>query len=147
MANSLSQHLKPLHYFRLGKSTELPDLSHYSPFKAVISAEEAPTADRQREISRWLVAAGCRYVLACGENCGSWCDSVREANLAVYDIDTMDERDFVMTTGHPHESLRAVFWYAKKMAKHPKMALENCVVLHLGNQNRAAEYELIYRRA
>ena len=87
-------------------STELPDVSHHSPFKAVICIEDAPSAERRSEICEWLVAMGCRYVVACGEDCDSWRDSVRQANLAIHDIDTMDDRDFVMATTHPHESLR-----------------------------------------
>ncbi len=147
MASWKSNRHKELHYLHIGHSAELPDISHHAPFKAVVCVEDAPGIEKQREISEWLVTTGCRYVVACGKDCGSWCDSVRKANLAMHDIDTMDERDFVMTTGHPHEPLRAVFRYAKNAAKHPKMKLESCVVLHLGEQNRSAEYELIYRRA
>jgi len=147
MAKWRSGSQKALHYLLVHRSTELPDITHHAPFKAVICVEEAPTPDRQREISEWLVAMGCRYVMTLGENCEAWCDSVRKANLARHDIGTMDECDFVMTTGHPNESLRVVFWYAKKAAKHPKMKLSECVVLHLADRNRAAEYEMIYRRA
>ena len=147
MASWKSNRHEELHYLHLRHSAELPDISRHAPFKAVICVEDTPNLERQHEISEWLVEMGCRYVVTCGEDSASWCDSVRKANLAIYDIDTMDERDFGMTTGHPHEPLRAVFWYAKKMAKHPKMKLDSCIVLHLGEQNRAAEYELIYRRA
>lgn len=136
-----------MRYINIDRSTVLPDISNLAPFKAVVSIEEPPSKERQAEISSWLVDMGCRYVMSCGEGCDSWCDSVRHANLEVFDLDAMDSRDFVMTTGHRHESLRAVFWFSKKAAKHPKVKLKECVVLHLASRHRLAEYEMIYRRA
>ena len=136
-----------MRYINIHRLTELPDISALAPFKAVISAEEPATAARQAQISKWLVEMGCKYAMCCGEYCESWRRSVREANLEICDLDTMHARDFVMTTEHRYESLKAVFWYSKKAAKHPEVETRECVVLHLGSGERSAEYQSIYHRA
>lgn len=136
-----------MRYINIQRLTELPDISSLAPFKAVISTEAPTDRQRQKEISTWLVRMGCRYVISRGENCESWCQSVRQANLAAFDIDNMHARDFVMTTVHRRESLKAVFWFAKKAAKHPEVDLVRCVVLHVANGNRMAEYQAVYQRA
>jgi hypothetical protein len=58
----------------------------------------------------------------------------------------MSARDFVMTTGQRYESLQAVFWFAKRVAKHPEVQFKECVVLHLANGDRSLEYQGIYQR-
>lgn len=134
-------------YININRLTTLPDISSLAPFKAVLSIEEAVGEERQREISTWLVSVGCRYVMSRGEGCESWTTSVRRANLEAFDIDTMDPADFVMATDHHRESLKSVFWYAKKIAKHPAVELGNCVLLHLGGGDRSSEYHSLYHRA
>lgn len=136
-----------MRYINIHRLTELPDISNLAPFKAVVSIEEPVSEQRQAEISTWLVEMGCRYVMSCGESCESWSDSVRRANLEVFDIDNMSAQDFVMTTGHRYESIKAVFWFAKRFAKHPEIKFKECVVLHLANGDRSAEYLGTYQRA
>jgi len=134
-------------YFNITQSTELPDVSRFAPFKAVVTVEEPVTWHRQEEISLWLVRMGCRYLMSCGEGCESWRDSVRQANLKLFDIDNLGPRDFVMTTAHPHEHLRAVFWYAKKFAKHPEVRFDDLLVIHIAATDRSTEYLAIHHRA
>lgn len=136
-----------MRYIHVHCLTELPDISGLAPFKAILSAEETVNPQRMEEVSTWLVEMGCRYVMSRGEGCDSWCGAVRCANLKAFDLDTMSARDFVMTTRHRHESLKAVFWYAKRMAKHPVIEFTDCVVLHFGAGNRSTEYQSIYHRA
>lgn len=136
-----------MRYIHVHRLTELPDISGLAPFKAILSVEEMVSPQRMEEVSTWLIEMGCRYVMCRGEGCDSWCDAVRYANLEIFDLDTMSVRDFVMTTGHHHESLKAVFWYAKRMARHPMIELTNCVVLHFGAGSRSTEYQSIYHRA
>ena len=136
-----------MRYINIHRLTELPDISSLAPFKAVITIDEPVTQERQEEISAWLVNMGCRYVMTRGENCNSWSQSVRKANLEVFDLDTMSAQDFVMTTGHRYESLKAIFWYAKKYAKHPEITFKECVVLHLASGERSNEYRSIFHRA
>lgn len=136
-----------MRYLHLHRLAELPDISGHAPFKAVICTEDTVSAQRMEEVSAWLVEMGCRYVMSRGKYSDSWCEAVRRANLETFDIDTMSARDFVMTTGHRHESLRTVFWYAKRMAKHPELEFEECVVLDFGARSRSAEYQGAYLRA
>lgn len=94
----------------------MPDISGLAPFKTILSAEETVSPQRMEEVSTWLIEMGCRYVMCRGEGCDAWCDAVRCANPEIFDLGTMNAKDFVMTTGHRDESLKAVFWYAKRMA-------------------------------
>ena len=56
-------------------------------------------------------------------------------------------KGMVMATEHPSESLKSVFWYAKKFARHPEVELRDCVLLQLGGGDRSSEYHSIYHRA
>jgi len=136
-----------MRYIRIDPNGELPDLSHLDPFKVVLVEETTFDAVRRAAVSLWLVRCGCRYVIACGEGSQRWCAAVREANLRLFDVERLEARDFVMTTSHPHESPRAVLWYAKRAAHHPEVRFEDTVVLHLSSRDRAAEFEVMFRRA
>jgi len=136
-----------MRYLRIAPGGELPDISHLAPFKAMVSLESAVGAQRRDEICRWLVAMGCRYVIAVGEDSDAWPGLVRAANLARTSVDALDAADFVMVTSHPHESPRAVMSFAKRAARHPEFVLEGLVVIHFAARDRAGEYEVMYRRA
>ena len=136
-----------MRYIQVNRLTELPDISAYAPFKVVLAVEEPVSAERQKEISTWLVEMGCRYVMSCGEQCDSWSTSVRAANLAMFDLETMSAKNFVMTTSHSREPLRSVFWYAKNSARHPELTFDDCVVLHLAGRDRSVEYKGIYEKS
>ncbi len=136
-----------MRYINIHRLTQLPDVSQVAPFKTVIAVEQAVSKERQAEISTWLVNMGCRYVMACGENCDSWTKSIRQANLMVFDLGSMGAEDFVMATAHRYESLRAVFWYAKNVAKHPEIEFKECVVLHLANGEQSDKFQSMFQRA
>ena len=85
--------------------------------------------------------------MVCGENSTAWEGSVRQANLEQTDIETMTPDQFVMITDHQDERLRAVFWHAKKHAKHTHAKLQEVVVLHISNENRAVDYLSIFNKA
>lgn len=136
-----------MRYVNINEECVLPDISDYAPFKAVMTIEQPVSAQRQAEISRWLIDMGCRYLMSCGEGCESWCDSVREENLKNLDVDTMRARDIVMTTSHFREPLRSVFWYAKTVARHPEFTLEHFLVIHLAERDRSTEYQAIYQKS
>ncbi|MDX1513718.1 MAG: hypothetical protein R3174_08235 [Gammaproteobacteria bacterium] len=125
----------------------LPDISSHGPFKAVMSIEQSVSADRQAEISSWLVEMGCRYVMACGKDSDSWCESIRAANRRTLDVDHLEARDIVMTTSHVREPMRSVFWFAKKVANHPEVAFESFFVIHLAERDRSTEFTAIYEKA
>ena len=139
--------LTTMRYMHIPQGTELPDISACAPFKAVIVADHRVSPQRRAEISAWLVEMGCRYVMSYGENCESWGDSVRRANLELFDLDSMSPRDFVMTTSHSTEPIRWVVWYAKKMANHPENAFKELVILHLADHERSGEFQVMYQKA
>ena len=136
-----------MRYMHISREAELPDISACAPFKALIVADHPVSEQRRADISAWLVEMGCRYVISCGESCDSWLDSVRRANLEAFDIDSMSARDFVMTTSHATEPIRWVLWYAKKMANHPENTFKELVMLHLADENRSGEFQVLYQKA
>lgn len=136
-----------MRYIQLEPDAQLPDLSDTGPFKIVIAVEDAVSQVRQNEICAWAVEMGCRYVMVCGKGCESWCDAVRAANLAAFEASDLKPEDFVMATSHANESLKSVFWFAKKAANHPEVMFKELVVLHLGERDRSLQYKHIYQRA
>lgn len=136
-----------MEYVQIDKQRTLPDIGRFAPFKAVLAIEDRVDSTRQAEIGEWLVGMGARYVMVCGEDCQSWADAVRAANLCLVDIDSMQPEQFVMITVHHGERLRGVFWHAKKHARHTHVDLQNTLVIHLGEQNRSIEYLSIFDKA
>jgi hypothetical protein len=133
-------------YLLLTTSTELPDISALHPFKAVVIVEDTVTPDRQAEISQWLVDEGCLYMMAWGEACRSWEESVDLANLETFDFGEIPDDRLIVTTWHADESLKDVFWFAKHTAMHPCFPLNKTVLLHLAPMapmaSKAREKEL-----
>lgn len=126
-------------YVQLTSATALPSLSYLRPFKAVVIVEDAVTPNRQTEISQWLVETGCLYMMAWGEACDSWKDSVDLANRETYDSEEIPDDRVIITTWHADETLKDVFWYAKHTAMHPCCPLDNTVLLHLAPETREQE--------
>jgi hypothetical protein len=136
-----------MRYINVNQEAELPDISRFAPFKAVVAVEDRVGRDRQAEISAWLVEMGCRYVMSCGDDCDSWSETVRNANLKGMTIGDLEARDFVMVTAHPREPLKTVFWFAKNAARHPEVAFREFLVIHLAETGRAGEYEAVFQKA
>ena len=136
-----------MHYIQITPEGALPDVSRHAPFMAVIAPEEKLEDARQAEIARWLVDSGARYVLVCGPSASRWKEAVRAANLAAFDIDSMQPEDFVMITAHAHESLRGIYWHAKKHARHTHHELKNLLTIHISLENRAAAYAAQHSKA
>jgi hypothetical protein len=120
------------------------DLSMQSPFKALVIAEDTAPKEFKAELSRWLVSAGCLYMMAWGEDCRAWQDAVNLANLQAYNFGAIPDDALVITTSHPDELLSDVFWFAKYTAMHPCASLENVVLLHLSADKREAELTTKY---
>ncbi|MCP4080405.1 MAG: hypothetical protein GY743_09160 [Planctomycetaceae bacterium] len=93
--------------------------------------EDVVGADRQAEISKWLVESGCLYMMAWGNDCGSWDTSVDIANLEEFDDAEIPDNRLVMTTWHPQETVAEVFWFCKNCAFHPTVDISNDMILHL----------------
>lgn len=136
-----------MRYINITRSADLPDISSFAPFKAILAVEDPVDRERQIEISNWLVAMGCRYVMPCGKGSESWCETVRDANTKAFDPETLEARDFVMTTSHTGESLKSVFWFSKNAANHPEVVFTGTVVIHLAETDRSVEYQAAYQKA
>lgn len=136
-----------MEYIQLNDDNPLPDLSRLAPFKAVIALENPVGTDRQHDICDWLVNAGCKYVMICGEHCDGWQQKLREINLKQIDLENLKPEEFVMITTHEGEGLRSVFWHAKKHAHHTHVKITNMVTVHIGNQNRSTNYLAIFQKA
>lgn len=140
-------HKTPPTYLQLRPEGELPQLDRLAPFIAVLAVDEIVPEMWQWEVSRWLVASGCRYLLAWGKNCDSWAESVDDANLEAFDYEDIPADKVVMTTTHEDEELEEVFWFAKNRARHPALALGTTVVLHIAERGRRDEFEALYAKA
>ena len=134
-------------YFLITDQNDLPAIDQYAPFKAVLAIEEPVSEARQTEIANWLIEAGGKYIMVCGEDCKSWEPPIRQANLNKVDLETMKPEEFVMITTHEHEKLRHVFWHAQKQAYHSHVKFDNILTIHLGSQNRSVEYFTIFDKA
>ena len=138
---------KILTYLQLPPGSEAPALEHLSPFLAIVLAEEEVTELWQAEISRWLVASGCRYLLAWGRDCEAWHDMVEDAALKAFDYEDVPEEHKVIATWHEDEDREEVFWFAKHRASHPGHSFKATVILDISARNRKDEIEAEYANA
>jgi hypothetical protein len=136
-----------LEYLRIEPRAKLPDIAAAKPFRAVVAIEESVAVEWQIAVSEWLVASGCLYMMAWGTECSSWDDSVDAAALEESGYHDIPEKRFVMTTWHEKETLAEVFWYSKNCANHPKVDLPNTLLVHIGGQEREAEFLRSYEAA
>ena len=111
--------------------SQLPTIGQLGPFKAVLVLEQAVAQDWQDQVSEWLVRSGCLYMMAWGEECSSWDDSVDWANITVTGLDDIPDDQFVMTTWHDDEPLAETFWFAGWTAHHPTVSLEDVIIIHI----------------
>ncbi len=133
-----------MRYIQLNTISDLSDLHLNRPFKAVVIINKAISNEFRNTVSDWLVQKGCLYMMAWGEDCSAWDDSVDEANLEAFSFEDIPEDSSVMTTWHEDESLSEVFWYCKNCAEHPAIKIDNTILLHVSSQNKcetmSAEY-------
>lgn len=86
-------------------------------------------------------------MMAWGDDCGSWDDSVDMANLEAFDFGDIPDDDDVMTTWHENDSLKETFRFAKALARHPTVELSNVLILHVGAGDKKARLDAIYQKA
>lgn len=98
---------------------------------------ETETADDWRHtVSRWLIDAGCLYMMAWGRSCSAWDDSVDLANLERFDFNDIPDDQAVMTTWHASETLDEVFCFAHHCAHHDHTELEGPLILDISPKAR-----------
>jgi hypothetical protein len=137
---------KNLRYLHLTPGAALPEL-HLPPFIAIVLADDEVPETWMWDASRWLVAAGCRYLLAWGKACEAWNEAVDEAFQEAVDYDDVAPERQVLTASFEDEDMEEVFWFARHRAAHPGGALNATLVLHLAPASRKDEIEALYAQA
>ena len=119
------------------------------PFKALILIERDVTPDLRMEVSRALVAAGCRYTLAWGRACSLWDDAVDLADRERFGGAEIPDDRFVMTTWHEGATLADVMWSARHVATetYDGQPLDRLLVLDLGDAPREAAIRALHDAA
>ena len=110
------------------------------PFRAIVIIEQTVS-------NEWLVRAGCLYMLAWGQDCSAWDDSVDYANIAAFEYEDIPGDKFVMTTWHDKQPLSEVLWFASHCASHDAVQLAYTLILHIAPNAREAELMAAYRAA
>lgn len=103
---------------------------------ALFVADPSITDAEQMDISRQIVAAGCRYAVCAGLKCSEWDNSIDLAYLETNpNFDPPDET-FVMTTWHEHDSVAEVLEFALTWTNFDDHTFEHVLVLVLGEDAR-----------
>nr|CAS02490.1 putative integron gene cassette protein [uncultured bacterium] len=127
-------------YLHLAPGTAPPALVQ-QPTRVVVVLDQPVEPEWQHLASRWLIEAGCLYMLAWGPSYSSWDDSVDLANLEAFDYTDIPEESDAMTTWHADEPVEECMWFAKNCAMHSVAHLERTIILHIGPAAR--EHELV----
>ena len=136
------------HYVRVAPGEQLPDISAFAPFKAVVVLEADYSEGWQTEVSRWLVASGCRCMMAWGPNCSDWDTSVDWADIEARNYEE-DDSKFVMTTWHDDQTLEDVFWQVQFIANfsYDDVELTDAVIVHISGDGREAEFLELFEQS
>ena len=136
-----------IRYLHLTPDSDLPALEGLSSFKAVLVIEAEVPEMTMWETSRWLVASGCRYALAWGDQCEAWREAIEDASLEASDYDDVPDDELVVTTAHEDEELGEAFWFARHRAVHPAHELRETLIVHIADAPRRDEIEAEYNDA
>jgi hypothetical protein len=118
-------------YLHISPNGALPDVTYLSPFRAVVIIDSAVTSEWRAKVSDWLVRSGCLYMMAWGQDCTLWDDSVDFANLEQFKYGDIPIDQDVFTTWHTNEPLSDAFYFCKHHARHPAVDLQRNVLLHI----------------
>ena len=141
--------MEAIRYVRISEGQLLPPLNDLRPFRTVVVLNSSYSEDWQFEVSDWLVAEGCMYMMAWGPDSTKWDDSVDYAVRKANPGDETPDDKFVMTTWHPEETLEDVFWYCQFCAgvSYNDVALDRTVILDISNEDREAELLALFERS
>ena len=126
-------------YLQLIADAPIPALPRLQAFSAVIISEAEVSAEWQNKVSAKLIAAGCRFMLAWGNQASSWSDAVDSALLAAHDFGKIAPHDRTYTTWHDNESLDEVFAFCKHSVEHPWGRIDEVLLLHIGAEDKSIE--------
>ncbi|WP_299774942.1 hypothetical protein [uncultured Tateyamaria sp.] len=102
-----------LHYLHVPTDTPVIFPLELDVFRCLLILDRTVSDEFQWELSKQLVAEGCLYAMAWGENCSSWDDSIDDANILEFVDHQIPAKRYVMTTWHPNETLEEALRYAK----------------------------------
>jgi hypothetical protein len=136
-----------IRYIHLQPDGDLPDISDLAPFKVIVIADNSIDEMWIWDACRWLVASGCRYMMAWGNECDSWAEAIEEATSEAFNYEDIPEESQVIATSHEDDPLDEVFWFSKNKAQHPLHELNHIVILHISEQHRQAKIEEQYKDA
>jgi hypothetical protein len=127
----------------------MPTYDGLTPYKAIVAIEAVVERQWQSRMSQWLVESGCLYMMAWGNDCSSWDDSVDYANMEQFDYGEIPDDRNVMTTWHEDETISEVFDFAKRHARPFNDATEfrETVVFHISDVGNQDEFERLYAAA
>jgi hypothetical protein len=136
-------------YLRVEPNGALSTYDGERPFRAIVVVEDVVAPEWQAAASRWLVDAGCLYMLAWGRDCSSWDDSVDLANLQAFDFGEIPDEAFVTTTWHDDEPLSDVFEFAKRFAlpASDEVNIVETIIFHVSRIDRSKEYGEVFAAA
>ena len=133
-------------YIHLTPKMSLKNMEVHAPFAAVVVINDEVTPEWRATVSEWLVEAGCLYMLAWGDDCSLWDDSVDIANLEAHDWNDIPDDKSIMTTWHEDESLHEVFYFAmSSFWLYP--LIKHMVVLDISKTSRKADILIQYQTA
>ncbi|WP_434056911.1 DUF7684 family protein [Hyphococcus aureus] len=135
--------IQNVEYIHLPTGTLPPDLRG-SAFRCVVIIQESVSIEWRDLISSWLVYGGCLYMMAWGNDCILWDDSVDYANLERFNFQEIPEEQFVLTTWHSEETLDEVFWFSKNCAHHSIIELKRTILIDINKQDRRTEIVTAY---
>ena len=117
-------------YLYLPHGSPLPALPS-GPFKALLVAESIAMEEWRTQTCEALARAGCRYLVAWGQDCKEWRDAMDGA--------ASGSGDLVVSTFHSDQPLAEAMWFSVYRSDHPEIALKYIVILHLTPQERREE--------
>lgn len=136
-----------MQYIQLQTIADITNININHPFKAVVIISKTISNDFRNEVSDWLVQNGCLYMMAWGEDCIAWDDSVDVANLEAFNWEDIPKDKSVVTTWHDDEALSEVFWFCKNCAIHPIIEINKTIILHVSSKNKCDAMSSAYAAA
>jgi hypothetical protein len=127
------------HYLQLRPHDALPDLTALAPFMAIVVIDDDSDEMWRWDVARWLVASGCRSMLAWGKECESWHDAVEDAALEAFDYDDIPPEQIVTVSRKPEHLVEVFVGVLRHRASHPALRLNTAVILHVAMRGRPDE--------
>ena len=103
---------RPVQYIHLPPDSFPSGLIASRPFSVVVIITADVEPEWRHAVSEWLVQEGCLCMMAWGNDCSLWDDSVDIANLEAHNWGNIPVSQSIMTTWHDDETLSEVFWSA-----------------------------------